>query len=195
MSPDTSPSQTSPEDTRRWVRETLTEPFKRHVADPLGNALLGQRSSVSLLILLLAPVFALATAWWIGSTVEYATLEGMVRGTWNGTEPSSAVLLAVGGLLALGTISAAINSGLLPTALLVSAPVFGAAVTRYGSEVTYNWGTTVVSLPDAVGVAAVIALAFGVPIAVCSFLLGASLRRIATVLVGRSGPASRPENV
>jgi len=195
MSPEASPSQTSPEETHQRIRETFIEPFKRQVADPLGNALLGQRLSVSLLILLLAPVFALATAWWVGSTVEYATVEQMVRGTWYGTDPSRAVLLAVGGLLALGTISAAINSGLVPTTLLVAAPVFGAAVTRYGSEVTYNWGTTVVSLPNAVGVAAVFALAFGLPIAICSFLLGASLRRITAILVGRSGPASRPENV
>jgi len=177
------------------VRDVLTGPLKERVADPLGDVLFGRRLDLSLLVVLLAPVFALGSAWWVGSTVNYATLEGWVRGTWYGTDPVLAVFLAVAGLLALGTISAALNSGLVPTTVLVAAPIFGAAVTRYGTEVTYSWGTTVVSLPNAVGVATLFALAFGVPIAICSFLLGSALRRITSVFVDGSGRSSRPEQV
>jgi hypothetical protein len=179
--------------TSERARDALTGPVKERIAGPLRDVLVGRRLDVSLLVVLLAPVFALASAWWVGSTVDYATLEGWVRGTWYGTDPVLAVFLAVAGLLALGTISAALNSGLVPTTVLVAAPIFGMAVTRYGTGVTYNWGTTVVSLPDAVGVAGIFALAFGVPIAICGFLLGSGLRRITGVLVGGSGRSSRPE--
>jgi hypothetical protein len=94
----------------------------------------------------------------------------------DGTNPSTLVFVAVAVLVALGAVSAAVNSGLVPTTLLVAAPVFGATVTRYGTEVRYSWGTGVVSLPDAVAVAAAVAAVFGVPLAVCGFLLGAGLK-------------------
>ncbi|MFC6989376.1 hypothetical protein ACFQJD_12905 [Haloplanus sp. GCM10025708] len=145
--------------------------------------------------MLVAPLLALGTAWWVGTSVGYAALEGWVRGTWNGTNPSLVVFLAVALLVGLGAVSAARNSGLLPTTLLVSAPVFGAAVTRYGTEVTYSWGTAVVSLPDAVGVATAVAFGFGVPIAVCSFLVGIAIRRVLAVFDYRSGPPSDPDRV
>lgn len=148
---------------------------------------------MSLLAVLLTPVLAAATAWWVGSTFGYATLEAWVRGTWYGTNPSLVVFLGVAALVGLGAVSAARNSGLLPTTLLVSAPIFGAAVTRYGTDASYAWGTSVVSLPEAVGVALAFAVAFGVPIAVCGFLVGAALRRVLAVFVPRSGPPSSPD--
>jgi hypothetical protein len=159
------------------------------------EALLGRRLEISLLAGLLSAPLALATTWWVGSTVGYPTLERWVRGTWHGTDPALVVFLGVAALLALATASAAVNSGLAPTTLLVAGPVFGAAVTRYGTEVTYEYGATVVSLPDAVGVAALFAVAFGVPIALAGFVLGRALRRVAAVLVGGAGRSSRPENV
>jgi len=177
------------------TRDVLTGPVQQRVAAPLRVALFGRRLDVALLAVVLTPLLALAVAWWVGSTVEYATLEGWVRGTWDGTNPVPAVFFAVAALLVLGAISAAVGAGLVPTTLLVAGPIFGAAVTRYGTEVTYNWGTTVVSLPDAVGVAGLFALSFGAPIALCGFLLGRALRRITRVLVGGSGPSSRPEQV
>jgi len=176
------------------ARDLLDGPVKRGVTGPISDVVVGRRLDVSLLIVLLTPVLALATAWWVGSAVDFATLETWVRGTWNGTNPRLVVFLGAAGLLTLGTISAALNSGLVPTTLLVAGPVFGTAVTRYGTEVTYTWGASVVSLPNAVGMATVFALAIGVPVAVCSLLLGSALRRVLAVLVGGSGPASRAEN-
>lgn len=85
------------------------------------------------------------------------------------------------------------NSGDLPTGVLVSATVFGAAVTRYGTEVTYSSRSAAVSLPDAVGLAVLIAVVFGVPIALVGFLLGSAVRRVVTAVGGGSGPSSRPE--
>ncbi|WP_206674359.1 MULTISPECIES: hypothetical protein [Halolamina] len=156
--------------------------------------LVGRRTDVSLLAVLLAPVLALAATWWVGSTVGYETLATWVRGTWFGTAPSLAVFVAAGALIVLGAISAAANSGVLPTSLLVSAPIFGAAVTRYGTTVTYTWGTEVVSLPNAVGMAILLALGFGLPIAVTGFILGGLVRRIVTVFRGQSGPAAPVKN-
>jgi hypothetical protein len=164
------------------------------VVGPVRVVLLGHRRDASLLITLFSPVLALGTAWWVGSTVGYDVVTTWVRGTWLGTAPSLAVFLALGGLLALGALSAAVNSGLLPTGLLVSAPVFGAAVTRYGTTVASSWGSRVVSLPDALGMASLIAVGFGIPIAIASFTLGRALRRVVRVYGGRAEPPSTVEN-
>jgi hypothetical protein len=172
----------------------LSGPVKQFLVGPLRVVLLGQRRDVSLLVTLLSPVLALGTAWWVGSTVGYNALATSVRGTWFGTDPSLAVFLALGGLLALGAISAGVNSGLLPTGLLVSAPVFGAGVTRYGTTVTSSWGSHIVSLPDAVGVASLIAIGFGLPITIAGFVIGRALRHVVRVYSGRAGPPSTVEN-
>jgi hypothetical protein len=140
-----------------------------------------------------APVPALGTAWWVGSAIGYGTLEQWVRGTWYGTNPSTFVFVGAGVLLALGTVSAAANSGLLPTTVLVAAPVFGAAVTRYGTAIKSSWGTTVVSLPEAVAVALGLAVAVGTPLALCAFCLGHALRRVVAVFDGGER-RSAPEN-
>lgn len=100
---------------------------------------------------------------------------------------------AVAGLLALGAISTGINSGLLPTSLLVSAPIFGAAVTRYGMTVTRSWGSQVVSLPNAIGIALLLAFGLGIPIAIGGFVLGRALRHMLQVYSGRTGPSSPVE--
>jgi hypothetical protein len=154
----------------------LSGPVKQFVTGPLRTVVLGTRRDVSVLIALLSPVLALITSWGVVSTVGYETLTAWVRGTWFGTEPSLAIFLAVGSLLVLGAISAGANSGLLPTALLVGAPIFGAAVTRYGTTVTYTWGSQVVSLPNAVGMAILFAVGFGIPVSVSGFVLGRTLR-------------------
>lgn len=176
-------------------RRVFDGPVKRAVSGPIRTGLFGRRLDVSLLAVVVAPVLALGTAWWVGSTVGYAALEQWVRGTWHGTNPSLAVFLAVTLLFGIGVVSAALNSGLLPTAALVAAPIFGATVTRYGTEVTYSWGTTVVSLPNAVGIATLFALGFGLPLAVCCLLVGTAIRRIVTVLGPRSTPPSSADEV
>jgi len=169
------------------VRSVAAE---RDVVGAVRVGLLGKRSDVSVVLTLLSPGLALLAAWWVESTVGYETLPTWVRGTWFGTDPSPMIFLAVGGLLALGVISAGVNSGLLPTGLLVSAPIFGASVTRYGTTVTYTWGSQVVSLPNAVGMAIIFALGFGVPITISGFVLGRALRRVVRVLGGGAGPSA-----
>ncbi|WP_155119401.1 hypothetical protein [Halomicrobium katesii] len=157
----------------------------------MRNGLFGRRLEVSLLAGLLSVPLALLTTWWVRSTMGYATLEAWVRGTWYGTDPALTVFLGVAALLVLATASAAVNSGLLPTTLLVAGPVFGVGVARYGTTLTYEYGASVVSLPDAVGTAALFAIVFGVPIAVCGFVLGSALRRVTAVLADGSGPFPR----
>ena len=175
----------------RKGRSLLSGPVKRGLAGPVRDALLGRRVAVSLLAGLLSAPLALLTTWWVRSTMGYATLEAWVRGTWYGTEPALVVFLGVAALLVLATASAAVNSGLVPTTLLVAGPVFGVGVARYGTTVTYEYGASVVSLPDAVAIAALFAVAFGTPIAVCGFVLGSALRRVTAVLADGAGPLSR----
>lgn len=173
----------------------LSGSVKAFVVGPLRVALIGKRRDVSLLVTLLAPVLALVTAWWVASTIGYESLTAMVRGTWFGTAPSLLVFLAVGGLLALGAVSAGVNSGLLPTAVLVSAPIFGASVTRYGTTVDYAWGSQVVSLPDAVGVAFLFGLGVGIPLAVAGFLIGRTLGRVVDAYGDGTEPASTSDGL
>jgi hypothetical protein len=173
----------------------LSGPVKGFLVGPLRVMLLGKRRDVSLLISLLSPVPALVTTWLVASTVGYETLTTMVRGTWFGTAPSLLVFLAVGGLLGLGAISAGVNSGFLPTALLVSAPIFGASVTRYGTTISHTWGSQVVSLPNAVGVALLFAVGFGVPLAVAGFVLGRTLDRVVHAYDDGGAPPSTVDNL
>ena len=179
----------------RRTHGLLAGPVRETIAGPVRDVVIGRRSDVSILVVLSAPVLALGTAWWVESTAGYPALEAWVRGTWYGTDPSLAVFLGVALLLALGAVSAAVNSGVVPTTVLVSGAIFGAAVTRYGTEVASGPGLTVVSLPDAVVFAAAFAVGFGVPIAVCGFLIGVGVRRLARVITGDSGPSSRPGRV
>lgn len=173
-------------------RRVLGGPLRRAVTGPVRTALLGRRPSVSLLAGLLAAPLALGSSWWVSTNVGYQALVDLVTGTWYGTAPHLGVFLTLGVLVGLGATSAGLNSGLLPTTGLVVAPIFGAALTRYGTTVTaWDGGTTVVSLPEAVAYAAYVGVAFGVPIAVAGFLLGAGLRRVGTVLTDAGSP-SRP---
>lgn len=176
-------------------RELFDGPVRRGLTGPVLTGLFGRRRDVSLLVVSMAVPAAAVTAWWVGSTAGYAVLEGWVEGTWYGTDPSLAVFLGAAALVALGAVSAAVNSGLVPTAVLVAAPVFGAALTRYGTEIPHGSGTTVVSLPDAVVVATSFALLFGVPFAACGFLLGTALRRLMRVFDYGSAPPTNADGV
>ncbi|MFB6297969.1 MAG: hypothetical protein ABEH56_05575 [Salinirussus sp.] len=176
-----------------WSRRVATGPVRRTLAGPVRVGLLGRRADVSLLVVVLAPAVAVATAAWLGSSVGFETLERWIRGTWYGTDPHVGVFLGCAFLLGIGAVSAALNSGLLPTTLLVAAPVFGAAATRYGTAVTRGGDTIVVSLPDAAGVATLLAVAVGVPLAVCSFLLGIAVRHVVDALRGQSSRSSPAE--
>ncbi|WP_435127778.1 hypothetical protein [Halobaculum sp. D14] len=175
------------------ARRVVSGPVRRTVTGPLRVAVVGRRTDVSLLAALLSPALALVVAWWVGSSVGYSALEAAVRGTWTGTDPAVGVFVAAGALLALGAANAGVNSGLLPTTLLVAAPVFGAAATRYGTRVAYETGAAVVSLPEAVAVAAAVAVAVGAPLGVAAFCLGAAVRRVVRVVGRGPGSSSRPD--
>jgi len=172
--------------------ETGLRESRRLLDGPVRTLLLGRRAVVSVLAGLLAAPLALGSAWWVDANVGYDALTELVAGTWYGTNPELGVFLAAAVLVGLGAVSAGLNSGLVPTTGLVVAPIFGAALTRYGTTVpTYGGGTAVVSLPEAVASAAYVGLVLGVPIAVGGFLLGTALRRIGVVVTDIGGP-SRP---
>lgn len=174
-------------------RDAATGPTATGVRGTLRVGLLGRRLDVSLLTALLAPVLALVTAWWVGSTIGFPALADQVVGTWTGRSPHLAVFLAAGVLIGLGGVSAAVNSGLVPTFLLVAGPLFGAGVTRYGRSQTYYGNLEVVSFPEAILGGLAVAVAFGVPLALAGFCLGVCGRRVADVLRGDSGPSARAE--
>jgi hypothetical protein len=145
--------------------------------DILRRGLFGRRLDISAaLVVLVAPALAAGANYWAAG-VGYLRIQQWVRGTWYGTDPQTAVFLAAGGLVALAAASAAANSGLVPTTVLAAGPVFGAAFTRYGL-VLEPYGT--VSLPNAVGIGLLVALAFAVPFACVGFVVGTVARLIAT---------------
>jgi hypothetical protein len=152
---------------------------QRVAAGPARTAPLGRRAGVSLAVALAAPVLAAVAAWWVLAAVGGpGTLGNWITGTWSGTDPAVAVALVV----AAGAASAR----LVPTTVLVAGPVFGALVTRYGTE-----APRLVSLPDAVVFAAAGAAVGGGLLGAVSFCLGVAVRRVVWVLTGGPGAAGR----
>lgn len=155
----------------------------REASRTTSRWLFGRRLDVSLLVVLVAPFLALVANYWAVG-VGYPRLERWVRGTWHGTNPQLFVFLAVATLVALAALSAAVNSGLVPTTVLVTAPLFGVAFSRYGLTLE-PYGT--VGLPNAVGVGLTLAAAFGVPLACTGFALGSVARLTRELLRKRAG--------
>jgi hypothetical protein len=180
--------------TAAGVRDLLDGPVRRALVGPVRTALLGRRAEVSLVVTLSGLVLAAGAAWWVGG-LGFETLLEWTEGTWTGTDPRAVVLAAAAALVALAAVSAGLNSGLVPTTMLVAGPVFGAAVTRYGTTVERGAGTAVVSLPEAVGVAALFAGAVGLPLAVAGFILGTAARRVVHVFADGSGRPSASERL
>jgi hypothetical protein len=174
----------------RRLRAAIGGDTARAVARTVRHGLFGRRGDVSAVAALLAPVLALAAEWWVVRTVGYRTVEGWVRGTWTGTDPQVVVFLGAAALVGLAAASAAVNSGLVPTTALVTGPLFGVAFARYGLVVE-PYGT--VGLVEATTTGAALALAVGVPVGAAGFLLGVTLRRVASTLAGGAGgePAVR----
>lgn len=161
-----------------WARGALGGPAKTAIVGPVRTLLVGRRAGVSVATTLLAAVVAPAVAWWVATTTGYPPIERWVAGTWNGTDPHAIVFAWVVVLVGIGALHAAANSGLVPTALLVMAPVFGLAVTRYGTRYTDPFlGPQVVSLPEALAFATAVAVVGGLPLALAGFLVGEGLRR------------------
>lgn len=144
---------------------------------PVKTVVIGRRTGVSAALVVGSVVAAGAVAWWVAATTGYLPLQTWAEETIAGTQPHAVVFFGVAGLVALGAVVAAVNSGIIPTAIVVAAPLFGAAITRYGTPHTEPfYGSQVVSLPQALEFAAAAVLLVGVPLAVFGFVLGELLR-------------------
>ena len=165
-----------------WSVAVARGPVSRVVRGPLATLLCGRRAAVSVSLLGLAPVLAALTAGAVTATTGYPPLERWLVETWTGTDPRTVVF--VGGVLLVGlaAASAAANAGLLPTVVLVAGPLFGVAMTRYGTVVDRGFGPRVVSLPDATAFAVGVAVVGGVTAGLVGYGLGASLRRAVSVV-------------
>lgn len=160
-----------------WSASVATDRVLPFLAGPVKTFVLGRRTGVSVGLALASVVIATGVAWWVGTTTGYPPIHTWAEQTVAGTHPHGIVFLGVAALVALGALVAAANAGLVPTTLVVVAPVFGLAVTRYGTRYTDPfYGTQFVSLPQAIEFAAAAALLVGVPVALVGFLLGVLLR-------------------
>ena len=161
-------------------REALTGRRAERLARGAWRGLVGRRTDVSAAAFLLAPLLALGTGWWVADAYGYRRIERWALGTWSGSDPHLIVFVGVAALVALAAAFAAWNSGLLPSIVLAMGPVFGIGLARYGLTVEF-YGT--VGVPNAISVAAILALLFGVPIGTAGFVLGTLARRA----IGRFG--------
>lgn len=161
----------------RWTASVATDRIQPFLAGPVKTFVLGRRDAVSVGTVLAAVGLAAGIAWWIGATSGYPPIVEWTAETLSGTNPHPAVFWGAALLVGLGLLSAAVNAGLVPTTLLVMAPLFGLAVTRYATTYTDPvLGPQVVSLAEAVEFAAAVAAFGGTPLAVVGFLLGVLLR-------------------
>jgi hypothetical protein len=168
-------------------------PVTRLIRGPVATFLLGRRAAVSVLLVGLAPVLTVLTAGAVAATTGYPPLERWVVETWTGTAPRAAVFVGVALLVGLAAASAAVEGGLLPTTVLVAGPLFGVAVTRYGSTVTTHFGERVVSLPDALAFAFGVAAVGGVAVGVVGYGVGAACRRAGRIVRADATLPSRGE--
>jgi len=165
----------------------LRGPVVRVVRGPLAALVLGRRAAVSVILAGVAPVLAVLTAGLVATTVGYHPLERWLVGTWTGTDPRVAVFVGAALLVGLAAAGAIARAGLVPTGVLVAAPVFGVAVTRYGTTVSTYGGERIVSLPEAVAIAAGVAAVGSVAVVVVGYPLGAATRRAARIVRAERG--------
>jgi len=161
---------------------SLRAPVARVVRGPLAALVLGRRAAVSVILAGVAPVLAVLTAGAVATTTGYRPLERWLVGTWTGTDPRLVVFVGAALLVGLAAAGAAARAGLVPTGFLVAAPVFGVAVTRYGTVVSTYGGERVVSLPEAVAVAAGVAAVGSVAVVAVGYPLGAACRRAVRIV-------------
>lgn len=186
-----------------WVVTAVAEPavrvvrgpVARVVRGPLTTLLLGRRASVSVVLVVLAPLLAALTAGVVASTTGYPPLQRWLVETWTGTDPRVVVFVGGALLVGLAAASAAANAGLLPTVVLVAGPLFGVAITRYGTVVDRGFGPRAVSLPDATAFALGVAAVGGVTAGLVGYGLGAGLRRaVGVVRADASAPLGGERN-
>lgn len=146
--------------------------------EPIRNLVFGRSARVSIGTTVLALLLAPAVAIGVSLTTGYPRIQTVVAETLQGTEIHFAVFGVAGLLIAMGTVSAALNSGLIPTHLLVSAPLFGLAITQYGTKIRYVTGEVeTVPLSWAFEFATAIGLVGSVPLTLLGFALGTLVRR------------------
>jgi hypothetical protein len=168
-------------------------PVGRLVRGPLATLLFGRRAAGAVLLAGVAPVVAVLTAGVVAATTGYPPLERWLVGTWTGTDPHAAVFAGAALFVGLAATSAAVEGGLLPTTALVAGPLFGVAVTRYGTTVSTGVGERVVSLPDALAFAFGVAAVGGVTVGVVGYGIGAALRRAGRIVRADVSLPSRGE--
>jgi hypothetical protein len=139
------------------------------------------------LAVVVTPVLALATEWWVVNSYGYRQIDSWVIGTWTGTNPQLLVFAGVAILMAISAAFTVLNSGIIPATLLAMAPIFGIGFTRYGLTFEY-YGT--VGIPEATAFAGFVAVMFGVPIGAVGFLIGTVLRKGIAHFDGNRGPDS-----
>lgn len=160
-----------------WAASVATERVRPFIAGPVRTLIVGRRTDVSVGTALAAVGIAGLLAWWVGATSGYPPMVEWTTETIAGTNPHPDVFWGAALLVGLGLLSAAVNAGLVPTTLLVMAPLFGLAVTRYATTYTDPvLGPQVVSLPEAIEFAAAVAVLGGLPLAIVGFALGVLLR-------------------
>jgi len=157
-------------------------PVARFVRGPLATLLCGRRAAVSVVLVGLAPVLAALTAGVVTATTGYPPLERWLVETWTGTDPRAAVFVGGALLIGLAAASALVEGGLIPATVLVAAPLFGVAITRYGTVITTRFGEDVVSLPEALAFAFAVAAVGSVAAGVVGYGMGAGLRRAGRVV-------------
>jgi|GEM_PF-2865746 len=176
----------------RRVGRVVRGPVARLVYGPVTTLLFGRRAAVSIILVGLAPALAALAAGVVATTTGYPPLERWLVDTWTGTDPRAAVFAGGALLLGLAAASGAVEGGLIPTSVLVAAPLFGVAVTRYGTTVSTHFGPRVVSLPEAVAFALGVAAVGGVTAAVVGYGVGAGCRRAGRI-VRADAPRPAPE--
>lgn len=161
----------------RWTRSFVKAEVSPVIAGPVTHFVLGRHPGVSAGVVLLSAALAPAVAWVVVTTTGSFPLQVWAQQTVTGTDPHGVLFAVAAALVGLGVVSAALNAGLLPTTLLVVAPLFGLAATRYGTTSVHPvTGPQVVSLPAALEFAAAAGLLAGVPLALLGFSLGLLLR-------------------
>lgn len=159
----------------RSVR-TKTRRSAAQLATVLHRSVVGESVAASAAAVALGVVLAVANAWLVGTSVGADAIAERVLAALSGQAPVVGVLVASGVLVALGAASALASAGFVPTVLLVSSPIFGIGITRWGVEQVVLGTTQTIPLSEAALDAAGAAVVFGVPLAALGFAVGVAVR-------------------
>jgi hypothetical protein len=176
------PRSTSLPDDRPPTASRLAAAGSR-AASAARAAFVGRSPAASGLALVAAGVLAAAGAWVVGTGVGADALADRTVETLTAQTVDGGVVRAGAALAGLGTLAGLVGAGLVPAALLGVAPVFGAGVTRWGTEHELLGSTHVVPLSEAALDATGAAVVVGAPLALLGFAVGVAVRRSAGLAV------------